>query len=167
MSKPPPAESPAVTPQLLREWPLPTPDDDGTKRARGTVCVVGGAVSTPGAVLLAGLAALRVGAGRLQILTVEPTAVALGVAVPEAMVVGLPTTSSGSLSVAAVDRVVEQGRADTTVVLGPGLMRDDDTKAFVRAVLPRLASRRLVLDAHALTAVAEHEELLGDRDALV
>ncbi|MDX6199337.1 MAG: ADP-dependent NAD(P)H-hydrate dehydratase [Actinomycetota bacterium] len=167
MSKPPPAETPAVTPQLLRDWPLPTPDDDGTKHARGTVCVVGGAVSTPGAVLLAGLAALRVGAGRLQILTVDPTAVALGVAVPEAMVVGLPTSSSGSLSPSAADRIVEQVREDTTVVLGPGLPNDDDTKALVTATLPRLACRRLVLDAHALTALAGHEGLLGDHDALV
>src|SRR5690349_8432925 len=117
MSKPPPADAPAVTPQLLREWPLPTPDDDGTKQSRGTVCVIGGALSTPGAVLLAGQAALRVGAGRLQILTVEPTAVALGVAVPEAMVVGLPTASSGSLSPAAAEQIVEQVTEDTTVVL--------------------------------------------------
>jgi ADP-dependent NAD(P)H-hydrate dehydratase len=162
MSKPPPAETPAVTPQLLRDWPLPTPDDDGTKQARGTVCVVGGAVSTPGAVLLAGLAALRVGAGRLQVLTVEPTAVALGVAVPEAMVVGLPTSSSGSLSPSAADPIAEQVREDTTVVLGPGLLNDEDTTALVRALLPRLPCRRLVLDAHALTAVAGHEELVGD-----
>ncbi|MDT7572617.1 MAG: hypothetical protein QOE05_2791 [Actinomycetota bacterium] len=167
MSKPPPAETPAVTPQLLRAWPLPTPDDDGTKQARGTVCVVGGAVSTPGAVLLAGLAALRVGAGRLQILTVEPTAVALGVAVPEAMVVGLPTAASGSLSPSAAGRIAEQVGDDTTLVLGPGLLDDDDTRGLVRTVLPGLRCRRLVLDAHALTALAEHETLLGRYDALV
>jgi hydroxyethylthiazole kinase-like uncharacterized protein yjeF len=167
MSKPHPADAPAVTPQLLREWPLPTPDDDGTKQARGTVCVVGGAVSTPGAVLLAGLAALRVGAGRLQILTVEPTAVAVGVAVPEAMVVGLPTTAAGSLSPTAADGIAEQVGEDTTLVLGPGLLDDGDTQALVRAVLPRLGWRRVVLDAHALTALAGHEEALGDHDALV
>jgi len=126
MSKPPPAESPAVTPQLLREWPLPIPDDDGTKQARGTVCVLGGAVSTPGATLLAGLAALRVGAGRLQILTVEPTAVALGVAVPEAMVVGLPAGAAGSLSPSAADQIVDQVDEDATLVLGPGLLGDLD-----------------------------------------
>src|SRR4051794_5556481 len=128
MSKPPPAEAPAVTPQLLREWPLPLPDDDRTKHARGTVLVVGGTVSTPGAVLLAGLAALRVGAGRLQIATVEPTAVALGVAVPEAMVLGLPTGAGGSLSAAAAGQVVAQASEDTTLVLGPGLLDDEDTR---------------------------------------
>ena len=167
MSKPPPAESPAVTPQLLREWPLPVPDDEGTKHARGTVCVVGGAVGTPGAVRLAGLAALRVGAGRLQLATVESTAVPLGVAVPEAMVVGLPVGSGGSLSPAAADQIVEQAGEDTTLVLGPGLLDDDDTRALVRAVLPRLVCRRLVLDAHALTALAGHEDLLAEHEGLV
>jgi hydroxyethylthiazole kinase-like uncharacterized protein yjeF len=167
MSKPPPAESPAVTPQLLREWPLPMPDDEGTKNARGTVCVVGGAVSTPGAVLLAGLAALRVGAGRLQVLTVEPTAVALGVAAPEAMVVGLPTAPGGSLSPSAVEPILAQLRDDTTVVLGPGLLDDDDSHALVRALLPRLPCRRLVIDAHALTALAGHEDLLREHDGLI
>jgi hydroxyethylthiazole kinase-like uncharacterized protein yjeF len=165
MSKPPPAEPtagpPAVTPQLLRDWPLPVPDEEGAKQARGTVCVVGGSVSTPGAVLLTGLAALLVGAGRLQILTVEPTAVALGVAVPEAMVVGLPTAAGGSLAPSAVDQVVEQVREDTTLVLGPGMLDDDDTRVLVRALLPRLRCRRVVLDAHALTAVAEHEDVVS------
>lgn len=167
MSQPPPGDPPAVTPQLLRAWPLPMPADGGTKQARGTVCVLGGAVSTPGAVRLAGLAALRVGAGRLQFLTVDATAVALAVAVPEAMVTGLPTASSGSLSPAAADRVVAEVREDTTVVLGPGLLDDDDTRALLRALLPMLPCRRLVLDGHALTALAEHAELPADHDALV
>jgi hydroxyethylthiazole kinase-like uncharacterized protein yjeF len=161
MSKPPPADPPAVTPQLLRQWPLPIPDEEGSKQARGTVCVVGGAVSTPGAVLLAGLAALRVGAGRLQILTVEPTAVALGVAVPEAMVVGLPTGTTGSLSPSVAEQIVERTDSDTTLVIGPGLLDDADTRALVRTLLPLVTERRLVLDAHALTALAEREELLS------
>ena len=167
MSKPHPADAPAVTPQLLREWPLPTPDDEGTKQARGTVLVVGGAISTPGAVLLAGLAALRVGAGRLQIATVAETAVALGVTVPEAMVVGLPTAKSGSISPSAVDTLTDLADEDTTLVLGPGLLNDDDTRGLVRSLLPRVSCARLVIDAHALTALAEREELLGEREAVV
>ena len=58
-----------VSSQLLRDWPLPDVDDDGGKSARGTVVVIGGAIDTPGAVLLAGLAALRVGAGKLTLRT--------------------------------------------------------------------------------------------------
>jgi len=78
MSPPPRAEG--ITLALLRRWALPSPD--GGKDARGVVLVVGGARPTPGAVLLAGIAALRAGAGRLQLAVPESLALALGVAVP-------------------------------------------------------------------------------------
>lgn len=52
-----PSRSDVITPALLRDWALPVPT--GGKEARGTVLVVGGSRFTPGAVLLAGVAALR------------------------------------------------------------------------------------------------------------
>ncbi|MCW2571434.1 MAG: NAD(P)H-hydrate dehydratase [Frankiales bacterium] len=167
MSRPLPADPPAVTPQLLRGWPLPVPDDDGTKHDRGTVLVIGGADSTPGAVLLAGLGALRVGAGRLQVVTVEATGVGLGMALPEAMVVGLPAGASGSLGAEAADRIVELAAEASTVVLGPGLLGPDDTGELLAAALPRLECRSLVLDALALPALAGQEALLEDREGVV
>src|SRR4051812_33539449 len=91
-----------VTSALLREWPLPQVSEGSDKEARGDVVVVGGASDTPGAVLLAGVAALRVGAGRLTIATVASTATALAVAVPEAAVAGLPATADGHLGAEAV-----------------------------------------------------------------
>ncbi|WP_376783757.1 hypothetical protein [Dermacoccus nishinomiyaensis] len=48
-----------VTPNLLRSWPLPEPT--GTKYSRGQRLVIGGDRSTPGAAMLSGQAALRVG----------------------------------------------------------------------------------------------------------
>ncbi|MBN8614097.1 MAG: NAD(P)H-hydrate dehydratase, partial [Deltaproteobacteria bacterium] len=54
---------------LLRSWPLPALDPTDGKVARGTVLVIGGSDRNAGGALLAGLAALRAGAGRLQIAT--------------------------------------------------------------------------------------------------
>ena len=54
--------------------------------------VVGGSVEVPGAALLAAIAALRAGAGKLQIATCRSIATQLGLAVPEALVLGLPET---------------------------------------------------------------------------
>src|SRR5919202_5116778 len=85
---PSPSDEVVITAGLLRGWPLPDPRGD--KQARGTVLVVGGSRFTPGAVLLAGVAALRAGAGRLQLAAHASTAAALSIAVPEAKVVGLP-----------------------------------------------------------------------------
>ena len=129
-----------VTPELLRDWPLPGVDDDGDKLDRGSIHVVGGADSTPGAVLLAGLAALRVGAGRLTITTVQETAAALGVAVPEAMVIGAPGVK-GSLGSCTVDEVPE------AFVVGPGILTPGK---LVRSVLKHGEAAALVVDAVAL-----------------
>ena len=63
--RPEPGTPREVTPTLLRSWPLP--EAGSSKYGRGQVIVVGGAASTPGAVQLAGLAALRVGAGHLSL----------------------------------------------------------------------------------------------------
>ena len=56
-----------VTPELLRAWPLPELAAKSDKEARGRVLVVGGGAEMPGAVVLAGLGALRAGAGKLQV----------------------------------------------------------------------------------------------------
>lgn len=154
----PPAEQ--VTPELLRGWPLPEPADDGDKHDRGTVLVVGGARATPGAVLLTGLGALRAGAGRLQVATVGSTSVALGVALPEAMVSGLPETGDGSLDPAGACRLIEACGAATAVVLGPGLLGRDATRELLRRVLPEVPDAAVLLDAVALTALAGCPELL-------
>ena len=151
-----------VSTLLLRDWGPPEPDDGGDKHSRGTVAVVGGTTSTPGAVLLAGLAALRAGAGRLQVLTVDTTSVAVAVALPEAMVRGLPADADGSLAPDTADQVVEAlARADA-VVLGPGLSSKDGARELLRRVLPALEpGATVVLDAVALTALAGVPELLA------
>jgi ADP-dependent NAD(P)H-hydrate dehydratase len=70
--------------EALRAWPLPI-DDDGDKYSRGTVLIIGGSITTPGAVLLAGRAALRMGAGRLQIATAAEAALHVAIALPDAV----------------------------------------------------------------------------------
>lgn len=83
-----------VTSAALRQWPLPKAGED--KESRGRVLVVGGNRQTPGAVLLAAEAALRSGAGKLQVATVESLAPHLAVALPEALVLGCPRPPEGT-----------------------------------------------------------------------
>ena len=156
-----PQDTPVVSTQLLRSWGPPEPGDGGDKHSRGTVAVVGGTTSTPGAVLLAGLAALRAGAGRLQVVTVDTTSVAVAVALPEAMVRGLPADGDGSLSPDAADGLLDCLAGADTVVLGPGLSSRDGARELLRRVLPRLGPDvTLALDAVGLTALAGAPELL-------
>ncbi|WP_284989389.1 NAD(P)H-hydrate dehydratase [Arthrobacter sp. efr-133-TYG-120] len=140
-----------VTPTLLRNWPLP-PTGSG-KLERGTVLVIGGSRKTPGAVLLAGTAALRAGAGRLTLAVAESTAVALAVAVPEAGVIGLPETSSGSVRSTAHEALQPELGAADAVLIGPGLDDPDETAQLLRNLSGKGRIREdqaIVLDAYAL-----------------
>lgn len=127
-----------VTPGLLRSWSLPNPEGD--KNASGRVLIVGGNERMPGAVLLAAEAAMRAGAGKLQIATVASVTAALGVAIPEGYVVGLPTDEAGDIAVEAAGQVVELAGDCDAVLLGPGMMSPDGAAALLGAVVPKLAS---------------------------
>ncbi|GJI94162.1 ADP-dependent (S)-NAD(P)H-hydrate dehydratase [Duganella caerulea] len=93
------AEATDINAGMLRDWPLPMPDGDADKEVRGHLLIVAGSREMPGAVLLAATAALRAGAGKLTIATAASAAVALGVALPEARVIGLQETPDGGLRI--------------------------------------------------------------------
>lgn len=143
-----------VTTELLRGWPLPDPGEG--KDSRGSVLVVGGAADTPGAVMLAGLAALRVGAGKLTIATAGINASALAVAVPEAGVTGLPVDAGGALDASGADVLGELVESADAVVVGPGMRGPAATKELLTRLLPSLSGGDLttILDAMALTCGA-------------
>lgn len=133
-----------TTSTTLRDWPLPS--ISGSKEARGRLLVVGGATSTPGAVLLAAEAGMRAGAGKLQVATVASTAVHLGLALPEAAVVGLPETPHGEISMEAVDEILELAEGADVVVLGPGMSDPEQAADLLGAIVPKLDCG-LVIDA--------------------
>src|SRR3954447_24492446 len=105
-----------VTPRFLSRMPLPDPED-GDKKARGNVLVIAGGVKVPGAALLAGTAALRAGAGRLQIATCARNAVAIGIAIPEALVLGLAETPAGGISPTAIDVLAPHFKTADSVLI--------------------------------------------------
>ncbi|MEZ2389547.1 NAD(P)H-hydrate dehydratase [bacterium RCC_150] len=149
-----------VTPTLLRSWPLPALGSG--KRERGTVLVIGGARRTPGAVLLAGMAALRAGAGRLTLAVAESAAVPLAVAMPEAGVVGLPESPSGSVRASAMEVLEPDLEQADSILLGPGLDNPKETAELLRNLLAReqeIEERTIVLDAFALGVLSglQHE----------
>ena len=160
MTRPPRATP--ITRALLRRFALPTPDDDDDKDARGRVLAVGGSAETPGAILLSGVAALRAGAGKLQLATVRSAAVALGVAVPESLVVALPQSRRGEISGRAAARALADrvSRVDA-LLIGPGMSSDHAARAMTATLARRLGERAtLVLDAAAIGG------LRADPDAL-
>ncbi len=151
----PTPESTVVTPATLRDWPLPEPG--AGKDGRGHLLVVGGSSGTPGAVLLAGEAALRAGGGKLQILTVQQVTESLAVAVPEAMVLGLPANGNGSIHPAAAGQIVTHARQVDMVLVGPGFSDPEDAVRLMASAVPDLTVP-LVVDALASAFLTEHPE---------
>ncbi|WP_247041584.1 NAD(P)H-hydrate dehydratase [Arthrobacter rhizosphaerae] len=131
-----PAESPhpeLVTPTLLRNWPLP--GGGSSKEDRGSVLVIGGARKTPGAALLAGLAALRAGAGRLSLGVAESAAIQLAIALPESGVVGLAETAAGSVRGDGVGALAGTLQKAAAVLVGPGLDNEEEATRLLRELL--------------------------------
>ena len=128
----------------LDRHPLP-PVRSGDKDSKGQILIVAGSRDVPGAALLAAHGAMRAGAGKLQITTVESVAVPLGITMPEAMVIGLPQDGEGGFAAAAVDDLAERAADADGVIAGPGLASSEACKAIASALLR--AGVPLALDA--------------------
>lgn len=139
-----------ITERLLRQWPLPSLEANADKEARGDVLAMGGSREIPGAVLLAGEAAMRAGAGRVRLATAREVAVAAAIAFPEARVIGLPTAATGEISGRGLSSVERELGRCSALLLGPG-MCDERAAATVLSQARRVkADCALVLDAAAL-----------------
>lgn len=163
----PPVEQ-ILTPTALRKWPLPVPD--GNKSSRGRVLVVGGARTAPGAAMLAGQAALRVGAGVLTLAVGQSVAAAVAAAVPEAGLLWLPETATGSVAASAVEVIERALSTASAILVGPGLDDVDETVGLITGLVAA-AERKLpiVLDAYAIGALGQlpADTITALRDRLV
>lgn len=139
-----------VTPAVLRESPLP--DGGGGKEGRGRTLVVGGSAETPGGVLLAAEAALRCGAGKLQVATAESVAPHVAVTVPEALVRGLPESGNGAIAATGAGQLRDLVEDADALLVGPGLSDVEESSRLATALVRGLDAS-VVLDALALAAV--------------
>jgi hydroxyethylthiazole kinase-like uncharacterized protein yjeF len=131
-----------ITPQVLRRS-LPPRKLNSHKGTFGSVGIVGGATGMTGAALLAGRAALKLGAGRVYVGFLGSDAPRLDVLQPELML----RTASEVLAMEGL----------TCMVLGPGLSQSvaafDAVEQALQATVP------IVVDADALNLLGMHAEL--------
>jgi NAD(P)H-hydrate epimerase len=116
----------------------------------GHVLLVGGEQGMAGAILLAGRAALRGGAGWVSVATRATHAAALTAAQPELMCHGVEDAR-------ALRGLLERA---SVVALGPGLGRTEWSRALWSAVLE--APQPLVVDADGLNWLAENPQRRDD-----
>lgn len=154
-----------VDANFLRRTPLPATGGSVDKDQRGRVLIVAGGREVPGAALLTGLAALRAGAGKLQMAATAAYAVPLAMAVPEARVIC--ASAEADLGPEAVEHIREAAARSDAVVVGPGMM-DKHVSAQLASELMTLAPEAaFVLDAAAMTAMGDHEAVARAAGRLV
>lgn len=114
---------------LLPERPL-----DSHKGTFGTALIAAGSVNYTGAVLLAGEAAYRVGAGLVTLAVPAPLHGALSGRFPEATWVLLPH-ELGVISRDASEVFAKNLERATALLIGPGFGTEDTTKEFIENLL--------------------------------
>jgi NAD(P)H-hydrate epimerase len=117
------------------------------------VLVIGGSVGKAGSVAMAGMSALRAGAGLATVATSESVLSTVAGFHPELMTEPLPETAAGTIAASAAEKLEALTKGKSVVAIGPGISRFPETSELVRT----LVSNRevpVVLDADGLNAFA-------------
>jgi hydroxyethylthiazole kinase-like uncharacterized protein yjeF len=145
--------------------PAPVHAAGTTKNSRGRVLAIGGAASVPGALRLTGEAALRAGAGKLQIATIAAAALHLGIAVPEAGVIALAQDDDGEIAGDGGEALAKPLASCDALVVGPGIGDHDAAARVARRVLGQAdTGTGIVVDAASIPALAACRALLARFD---
>lgn len=145
-----------LDPAELRRHALPGVEE-GDKDTHGRLLVVAGSSQTPGSAVITAIAALRSGCGKISIATVEPMAPHIAMAVPEALVISLPTGRDGGISRAAAGEIAERAGDFDAVIAGPGMQQGEPCSMLASKLL-EASLDRLVLDAAMLYALPPHDD---------
>lgn len=144
------SEGTALDRAALKSFPLPTMED-GDKHSHGRLLIVAGSRTLAGAALLCARAAMRSGAGKLQIATVESVAPHVAIAMPESRTIGLDESDDGGFTNKAVDQIAELAADVDAVVAGPGMFESSACEAMAAALLKTEAA--LTFDAGILRSL--------------
>jgi hydroxyethylthiazole kinase-like uncharacterized protein yjeF len=139
---------------------------DSNKGNYGHVLVAGGSLGKAGAAAMAGLSALRTGAGLLTIATPKSVLATVAGFHPELMTEPMPETDSGSFAASAFNPLKALAKGKSVLAIGPGISRAPETAALVRSLVAG-AEIPVVLDADGLNAFEGCTEELNGKGRLL
>src|SRR3972149_1113381 len=119
---------------VLTNKPLPTlppRKPDAHKGDFGTALIVGGSRGMSGAVALAGMAALRGGAGLVRLAVPDVCLETVAGLEPSYMTLPLPSDGAGRIALKAAEQIIEHSAAATVLAMGPGLGRSTELDQLV------------------------------------
>jgi NAD(P)H-hydrate epimerase len=136
---------------------IPVRAPDTHKGTYGHVLVVAGSRGKPGAAALTGLGALRAGAGLVTVASRPDALSQVLIHAPELMGAELPP--GGPLSAADLDALLHALEDKSSLVIGPGIPRGDETGRMIASLLERI-SIPCVIDADGLNALTDDPDVL-------
>ena len=151
--------------RITRLPPAPLRPDDAHKGTFGRVLIVAGSRGMSGAACLAGLGALRGGAGLVYVAVPESLIPIVAAVEPSYLTIPLPEDENGRIAGAARARIEELLGTMDAVALGPGCGRSEDLSEFVRWLYTS-AELPLVVDADGLNALAEMQDVIAQTPRL-
>ncbi|MBI5906013.1 MAG: NAD(P)H-hydrate dehydratase [Deltaproteobacteria bacterium] len=137
---------------------------DFHKGDAGRVYIVGGSPGMTGAPCLAGLAALRMGAGLITVVTPASLRPIVESKQMEVMCAGIRDDGTGFFSPGMIPELLEAVSKADVLVIGPGMGANGSMPEFLKALLPKIKVPFL-MDADALNALAGQASLLQSAGA--
>ena len=139
--------------QEIKEQPVINKRNPNThKGSYGRVFIVAGSPGMTGAAYMCGKSALRSGAGLVTVGIPESLNPVMEVKLTCVMTLPLPETSSGTISEAAKDKILDFAGNCDVIIIGPGLSQQPETKALVITLIQEV-KLPIVLDADGLNAI--------------
>jgi NAD(P)H-hydrate epimerase len=125
----------------------------------GKLLIVGGSRGMSGAPALAGMAALKIGAGLVYLAVPKSVASNVERKLTEGITISLREDGRGRICAAEAEEVIERAAEVGAVAFGPGLGVSPDTRKLTFKLIES-ASVPLLLDADALNCVALDPDIL-------
>jgi NAD(P)H-hydrate epimerase len=132
---------------------------DGHKGDYGHLFILSGSLGKTGASIMAGKAALKMGAGLVTVGTPESCLPIVARGMVELMTEPLPETPEKTFSLEALEKSLDLLKGKDALMLGPGISTNNSTAEFVLSLLPRVKVP-VVLDADALNILAKKPKIL-------
>ncbi len=145
---------------------LPARPCDAHKGTMGTMLNISGSYAMAGACILSSLSALRTGVGLLKVALPKSIYQIVASSVYEAVYLPFEDGEKGTVSPASLDKLLEESKSASAVLLGCGLKWCDDTVEFVKGFVSS-CTNKLLVDADGINAIAQNIDILRNTKAQV
>ncbi len=123
----------------------------------GHLVVIAGSVGKTGAAAMASLAALKIGAGLVTLITPKSLNPVMEVKLTEVMTYPVEDHGKGHLLIDAYEPILDFVKDKTAIVIGPGLSQEPETMELVRR-LYKTIEMPFVVDADGINAFKRHRD---------